>query len=81
VNCLLLELSAAGLTGMGAATCNEARPLRRVTGPVEETNNPGPRQGLLDPTQETEPPMRLSQPGGGSGGLSHPTAAAAALQR
>jgi hypothetical protein len=78
--CLLLEITAAGLLVTCAATCNEARPLRGVTGLVEETNNPGACQGLLDSTQGTEPLMHLSQPAGG-GGSSHPTAAAAHLQR
>jgi hypothetical protein len=81
MNCLLLELTAAGLLVTCAATCNEARPLRRVTGPADTETTQGPGKGWLDSTQGTEPLMQLSQPGGGSGGLSHPTAAAPALQR
>ncbi len=75
----LLELAAAGLLVSSAATCNEARPLRRVTGPADTETTQGPGRGWLDSTQGTEPLMR-SQPVGG-GGSQESTAAAAALQR
>ncbi len=80
MNCLLLELSAAGLPITFAARCHEQRPPSKRTAFAHLKENPGACQGLLDRTQEPVTPMQPSKPER-CGGYSHPNAAAAALQR